>query len=92
MESITCDSEKISNNEYLIHVDKPGKSILSDVSIEYTPQFNMGNKKIFQVKGNFNFISTDINNERNMGMIANKQLAYMGSPKGRFSNFSKFKI
>lgn len=92
MESLPCDAEKISSNEFLIHMEKYGKKILSDISVEYNPKYNTGNKKIFTVQGDFNFISSDIQNEKNMGMIANKQLAYMGSPKSRFSSFQNFKI
>lgn len=87
IEELNSTPKKIESGHYDIKIIKPGKFIKSkNLDIEFNVDYSTNSRRIYLIKGEFEFESSDITSNSNVGMMANKQMAYMGS-KTRFEQF-----
>jgi len=82
VEALKCKSLNQSPGKYTITFPKKGINILSDLDIEYQLEYSSNSRRIYSIYGDLNLVTGEIN-EDDMGMIAAKQMAFMGK-KQRF--------
>ena len=89
IEELRCKSSAQSPGVYEITFPKKGFHILSDLQIEYQIEYSSSERRIYLIKGDLNLETQEIK-EKELGMVAAKQVAYMGK-KDRFIEMKKFK-
>lgn len=88
VETLPCSPKKIDSGEYSLKMGKKGKYILSPIDLKYEVEYSTSSRRVFLMKGVFNFESNDIKLDVTMKMAAAKQDALMGD-KERFSEALK---
>lgn len=87
IESRECKSLAQAPGKYLITFPKKGINILSDLEVEYQLEYSSQSRKIYTINGNLNLVTGEIN-DQDLGMVAAKQMAFMGNRK-RFEEVKK---
>lgn len=87
IEELNSSPKKIESGHYDIKIIKPGKFIKSkNLDIEFSVDYSTNARRIYLMKGEFEFESSDITSDKKIGMMATKQSAYIGD-KTRFEQF-----
>jgi hypothetical protein len=77
VESLKCKSSNPSPGKYIITVQKKGFNIQSNVELDYQIEYSTAQRRIYTLKADLNLITGDVN-EKDMKMVAAKQMAFMG--------------
>jgi len=80
IESLKCKSSKKNSGKYQINFQKTGSHILSNLEIEYQIEYSSESRRIYLIKGDLNLTTGEIN-DVDLGMVAAKQIAFMGNKK-----------
>ena len=89
VETLKCHSTNPSPGKYIIHMDKKGFNIQSDLEIDYQVEYSTNTRRIYLIKGKLNLVTGEVS-EKDMKMVAIKQAAFMGN-KERFEEMKKIK-
>lgn len=87
VESLYCRTTDQAPGHYLIYLPTTGINLFSNLEIQFQLDYSSNTRKIYSIRGELNLVSGEIN-EKEIGMIVNKQIAFMGDVK-RFKEIQK---
>lgn len=90
IESISCHSTNPSPGRYVITIPKKGFNIRSNLEIQYEVEYSTVARRMYLIKGDLNLVTGEVN-EKDMKMVAYKQVALMGGKK-RFEEMKQINV